>query len=97
MRRREMSRWAKKRPHALQQIRSLFNQVGGVSERILFPPEMKRPPRAAVPPKSDDVFGSGGCESGLLLALSASPTNEAHDAQPTGKERQSGWQRGGGD
>ncbi len=53
----------------------------------------KRPPHAAVSPKSDEVFGSGGCESRLFLTLPASPNYEAHHAKPTGKKRQSRWPR----
>jgi hypothetical protein len=37
-----------------------FDDVGGVSERVLLALEMKRPPTAAVSPISDDEFVSGG-------------------------------------
>jgi hypothetical protein len=46
---------------------------------------------AAVYPKSDQVFLSGGCECSSVLPLRA-PTKQAHRAEAGGEKGESGWQ-----
>jgi hypothetical protein len=62
------------------------NYFQTVSER------KKKDRLAAVSPKSDQVFGSGGCESSVLPL--PAPAKQTHHAEATSEEREGGWERG---
>jgi hypothetical protein len=52
--------------------------------------QKERPPAAAVLPKSNQVFGSGGCECSNGFPLPA-PRKQTHHTKATSEKWEGGW------